>query len=694
MARSHLATFSHASFAAKRFTSNAFSARWRGEKVASVMIAGLLLGQVPLAAIGAESDDLLDLSIEQLVQIEIPNVVGASKYEQAANKAPSSVSVITAAEIKNYGWLKLSDVLRGVRGFTATNDRNYDFLTVRGFGLPGDYTSRVLLLIDGLRISDSVYQQAAVGGDFPLDIDLIDRVEIIRGPGSALYGSSAFFGVINVITKKGGQFQGGEIALGGGSFDTQFGRVSLGKKFDNGLDLLFSGSGLNRNGQEAIFFPAFANDPARNNGINDRGDDENWKSLYSKIQYGDFAFQAGFGKRVKNVGSGIYGTVFNDPNTFTVDVRHFVDLEYTHAFSEDTQISARVFQQRYDFWEDYLLEGVPPTLNRDTTDNQWWGTEIRYVTKIAKRHRLTLGTEYIDYFQQDQANFDVDPAFTYLDTKQKSQTLGLYVQDEFAVTDKFTVNFGVRYDRNYGRSNSTNPRLGLIFNPTPDTVFKLLYGTAFRVPNGFESYYVSPTTKINPALAPEKVRTFELAVEHSITKNLRAVVSAYRYQINGLITQIPDPNDGLLVVQNAGKVNATGLDLELQAKWSRLEGRASYSLQRTRDNDTGNTLPNSPKQIAKLNLTAPLFGDKLAIGFEAQYVGASDNAHGDRVPGYALSNLIFNGRNWIKGLEISVGIYNATDKSYGDPASNDYDSAVLSVPQEGRSYRAKMVYRF
>jgi outer membrane receptor for ferrienterochelin and colicins len=692
MVRPQLTNFSHVICAATRTKAEFFSMRCCKEKIASLLIAGLI-GNAPFAQ-AATNDDLLDLPLDQLVQIEIPNVIGASKYQQAANKAPSSVSVITAAEIKNYGWQKLSDVLRSVRGFTATNDRNYDFLTVRGFGLPGDYTSRILLLIDGLRINDSIYQQTAAGGDFPLDIDLVDRVEIIRGPGSALYGSSAFFGVVNVITKKGGQFQGGEIALGGGSFDTQFGRVSLGQKFDNGLEVLFSGSGLNRNGQEVLFFPAFANDPARNNGINDRGDDENWKTFYSAIRYGDFAFQAGFGKRVKNVGSGIYRTVFNDPNTFTVDARHFVDLEYSHAFSEDTQISARVFQQRYDFWEDYLLESAPPVLNRDTTDNQWWGTEIRYVTNIEKHHRLTLGTEYIDYYQQDQANFDVDPAFTYLDTKQKNKTLGLYVQDEFAVTDKFTINVGVRYDRNYGRSQSTNPRLGLIYNPTENTVFKFLYGTAFRVPNGYESYYVSPNAKINPALAPEKVRTFELAVEHSITKNLRAVVSAYRYQINGLITQATDPNDGLLISQNVGKVNANGLDLELQAKWSGLEGRASYSLQRTRDSESGNVLPNSPKHLAKLNLTAPLFGDRLAIGFEAQYVGASNNAHGGQVPGYTLGNLTFTGRNWIKGLDISVGVYNASDKRYGDPASNDYDETVSAIPQEGRNYRAKVVYRF
>lgn len=494
MARPHLEPFSHASFAAKWFKAQAFSARWRGEKVASLVLAGLLIGQVPQAH-PATPDDLLDLPLEQLVQIEIPNVVGASKYEQGANKAPSSVSVITAAEIKNYGWLKLSDILRSVRGFTATNDRNYEFLSARGFGLPSDYTSRVLLLIDGLRINDSIFQQATTGGDFPLDVDLIDRVEIIRGPGSALYGSSAFFGVINVITKKGGQFQGGEIALGGGSFDTKFGRVSLGKKFDSGLEILLSGSEFNRNGQQAFFFPAFANDASQNNGINDQGDDESWKNFYSTVHYGDFSFQAGFGKRVKNVATGIFGTVFNDPNTVSTDVRHFIDLEYAHSFGDDSQISARVFQQRNDYWQDYVYDVPPIVLNRDTVDNQWWGTEIRYVTTLAKRHRLTLGTEYIDYYQEDQANFDVDPAFTYFDAKQKNRTLGLYVQDEFALTDQFTINVGVRYDRNYSGSSSTNPRLGLIYNPNQDITFKILYGTAFRAPTVTNS--ITPPSRRN-----------------------------------------------------------------------------------------------------------------------------------------------------------------------------------------------------
>lgn len=661
-----------------------------------LILAAILIayGFPALANEDAQQTDLLDLSLDQLVQIEIPTVVGASKYEQSSSKAPSSVSVITAAEIKSYGWLKLSDILRSVRGFLPTNDRNYEVLAVRGFGLPSDYTSRVLLLIDGLRINDSIYQQATAGGDFPLDIDLIDRVEIIRGPGSALYGSSAFFGVINVITKKGGQFQGAEASLGGGNFDTRFGRLSFGKKLDNGLEILFSGSGFDRRGQDAYFFPAFANDPDLNNGVSDRGDGEKWKTLYSTIQYGHFSFQAGFGERVKHTGTGIYGSVFNDPNTVSYDTRHFFDLQYSRTLGEESSLSARVYQQRYDYWQDGLYDYPPITVNHDSADTQWWGTEIRYVTKLGSRHRLTVGTEYIDYYQQDQENFDIDPQFSYLDSRQSFKTLGLYAQDEIALTDTLTLNVGVRWDHNYSGKNSTNPRLGVIYNPTKDTAFKFLYGTAFRAPNGYESYYESSTVKSNTEIGPEKIRTYEVAVEHSITKNLRGIVSAYHYQLNDLITQEADPADGLFVFQNTSRVSANGLDLELQAKWSRLEGRASYSYQRTEDNETGTTLPNSPRHMVKLNLTAPLIGDKLAAGFETQYVSKRNNVNGDTAPGYALVNLNFLGRNWVKGLELSAGVFNVFDKEYGDPTSNDYDPAVLSVPQEGRSYRIKLSYRF
>jgi iron complex outermembrane receptor protein len=140
---------------------------------------------------------------ESLLFQEIPSVYSASKYEQKVTEAPSSVTIVTSEDIRKYGHRTLADVLRSVKSFYVTSDRNYSYVGGRGFGRPGDYNSRILLLIDGHRTNENIYDQAMVGTEGLIDIDLVDRIEIVRGPGSSLYGSNAFFAVINIITKAG-----------------------------------------------------------------------------------------------------------------------------------------------------------------------------------------------------------------------------------------------------------------------------------------------------------------------------------------------------------------------------------------------------------------------------------------------------------------------------------------------------------
>ncbi|HLD24039.1 MAG TPA: TonB-dependent receptor plug domain-containing protein, partial [Sulfuricurvum sp.] len=152
--------------------------------------------QVSEASTVFAQTNLLQIPIEELMNIEITT---ASKFSQKISEAPSSVTVITSDEIKIYGYRNLADILSGVRGLYTTNDRNYEYVGVRGFNRPGDYNSRILLMVDGTRINDADYDTASIGQEFFLDIDLIKRIEIIRGPGSSIYGSNAFFGVINII---------------------------------------------------------------------------------------------------------------------------------------------------------------------------------------------------------------------------------------------------------------------------------------------------------------------------------------------------------------------------------------------------------------------------------------------------------------------------------------------------------------
>ena len=153
--------------------------------VTGMWVFGALAAFSPAAgfAFSDRSQDLTEMSLEDLMNIP---VMGASKYAQKLSEAPADVSIVTREEIKKYGYRTLADILRSVRGFYVTYDRNYSYLGVRGFNRPGDYNMRILFLVDGHRLNDNVYDCALIGTDFPLDVDLLDRVEIIRGPSYAL----------------------------------------------------------------------------------------------------------------------------------------------------------------------------------------------------------------------------------------------------------------------------------------------------------------------------------------------------------------------------------------------------------------------------------------------------------------------------------------------------------------------------
>lgn len=148
---------------------------------------------------------------EAMLLGQTPIVYSAAKYEQKITQAPAAVTIITGDQIRKYGYRTFAQVLQSVPGFFITNDRLYDYLGIRGFNRPADFNSRFQLLVDGHRLNDAMFDQAPIGTDSPIDVDLIERVEVVRGPSSSLYGTNAFFGVINVITKRGRDIKGGSV---------------------------------------------------------------------------------------------------------------------------------------------------------------------------------------------------------------------------------------------------------------------------------------------------------------------------------------------------------------------------------------------------------------------------------------------------------------------------------------------------
>src|SRR5260370_21904276 len=195
-----------------------------------------------------QEPDLTKLSLEDLTKVQIDTVYGASKFGQKGTEAPSSITIVTADEIEKYGYRTLADLFVSVPGFYVSYDRQDSYIGVRGISRQSDYNTLVLVLIDGHTINDNVYNGTYIDGEFLLDIDLFDRVEIIRGPGSSLYGTNAFFGVVNIITKRGRDLKGTEVAVSAGGQETYQGRVSYGQQFNNGLELLFAATANDKKG--------------------------------------------------------------------------------------------------------------------------------------------------------------------------------------------------------------------------------------------------------------------------------------------------------------------------------------------------------------------------------------------------------------------------------------------------------------
>lgn len=645
------------------------------------VLAAILSAPVVLAEGAANSVD----DPESIYFQEIPAVYGASKYEQKLGEAPSSVSLITAEEIKRYGHRTLTDILRSVRGFYTTYDRNYTYVGVRGLGRPGDYNTRVLLLIDGHRTNDNIFDQASIGTESLVEVDMIDRIEIVRGSSSSLYGPNAFFATINVITKRGRDLRGTEVAGELASYNTYKTRVSYGNRFENGREALVSMSVYDSKGQN-LYFPEF-NAPSTYDGKTTDTDGDRYKNFFAKLGAGAYTLEGGYVERNKDIPTASWSTLFNDPRSYTTDAHGFLSLRYHNELSDRSQLTARLAYDSYRYDGDYAYS---PTPLKDYGYGEWWTGELQYTRQLGARHKLVAGAEFQYNSQQDQGAYDVNPYSLKFETRESSRRWAVFAQDEFRIRDNLIFNVGVRHDH-YEADSRTNPRLALIYSASGRTAYKLLYGSAFRTPNAYEKNYTdgNVTQKGNPALKPETIQTYELAGEHTFRSGLRGIATLFYYRIEDLITQETDPADGLLVYRNTEKVQARGVEFELEGKLAkRLDGRVSYAYQNSVNAVTGAALTNSPRQMAKLNVNTPLWDTRLNAGVELEYLDRRRTKDNNYAGGYTVANLMLSGRPWHKRLELSAGVYNLFAKEYADPASRAHTQDVIQ--QDGRQYRLKL----
>lgn len=625
------------------------------------------------------SDDLFE---------DIPSVYSASKYEQKVTKAPASISIVTADEIKKYGYRNFGAILASLKGFYSTSDRNYGYVGVRGFGLPGDYNSRLLLLIDGHRYNDVIYDSFYTDAGFPVDIDVIERIEVVRGPSSSLYGTNAVFGIINVITKRGRDQNGANVKASYGTNDAYKTSFSYGNRFSNGLEAFVTGTYYDSAGYNRLYYKEF-DTPQTNNGIAVNSDEELARKLMTKIAFGDFSLQGLYVNRRKDVPTASYDTIFNSQAENTTDEAAFYELKYDHTFDNQLNVQSRLSYNWYrysgNYPVDHSADRVPFLgINKELSDGQWWRAELEASKVFWQDHHVTLGGQYQDNFHQFQTSYDVA---TYVSSDASTYQWALFVQDDYSITESLTFNAGVRYDYFSIFGSTVNPRLGLIYNFFQNSTVKLLYGTAFRAPNQFELNFIGAGIIASSNLQPEKLETTELILEHYFTPQLRAEFNLFHTDISNIIYLTTLAN-GDLQHQNVGNIESNGLEIQLeQLFYNGFQGRVSYSWQENKDEVTHQRLSNSPEHMVKLNLIAPLWTDKVFLGYELQYMSGRKTVLGGQVGDYVISNLTVFTQNWVKGLELSAGVYNLFDEQYFDPASDAHKQKAIE--QDGLQFRIK-----
>lgn len=644
---------------------------------------------IPIVARSQSDQDLLAMDIEDLSHVK---VYSASRHLENIQDAPSSVSIITADEIQRYGWRTLGDALRSLRGFYTSNDRQYTYLGIRGFLRPGDFNSRILELLNGHRLNENVYGSAAIGTEFPLDLDLIDHIEVVRGPGSSLYGTNAMFGVINIITRLPSQQPTIDTSGDTSSFLGRSGRATImGGKGD--LSGLLSASLDRSDGPSTLYFPIFAS-PDTNNGIAENMDGTRIAVAYSDVHYGQLRVQGMFSDRVKKFPTGSYGAVFNNPADQLEDTRALLDASFHHSFASQMDLDVRAY---YDFYN-YVGTGafaIPdstqPVIGYGKARADWVGTEVN-ITKQFGESRLTVGGEYEYTIDATQRNFNAGQPDSF--HSDRSSYLGaVYGEAQLDLVPKLIIHAGGRLDYFSNSGAAVSPRFALIYKPTPRSTLKYIFGKAFRSPNAYEEYYADDVT-IAPAperLEPEGMLSNEIVFEHRPVTWLGIIADGYYNRLRKLIDQVPDGNTGLSYFVNDGRVLGKGLELELSAeRKTGLAVRASYTASTTVDDVAHGPLANSPITQVKLDGTMPVF--KWGFGSaDMLYVSALTDYQGTRVPSYLLPSLTLSTKPSPGGWQVSASCYDVSNsRSFSPMGPNDPED---QIQQDGRTYRVKLSYR-
>lgn len=639
-----------------------------------------LLALTPLAANGTaaaqDTGDAGRLSLDSLLAVPVH---AAARYAQALDDAPAAVTVVTADEIAAHGYRTLADLLGGVAGFYTSYDRNYSYVGVRGFSRPGDYNNRLLVMLNGRPVNEGIYGAVLVGTELGIDLSALDRVEIVRGPVSALYGTSAMLAAVNLITRSGAGVTP-TVRVETGEDGTLGGSLRAGTRLGADGSAFVSAYGGRTDGGD-LYFREF-DDGAAGGGVAHGRDWERYAGAFASLRSGGLSVQGRLSTRSKGVPTGAWHTAFDDARFETTDQWFLLAAEYTRALRPNLQLSAGAA------WDEYRYRGAYPNpdgLFEDANQGRRLSAEARALWDPAPGVRVTAGAsvaenprvEYDTWWEGEVDRTESRPF----------RATSLYLQNELQLAPWLSVTAGARLDDETFTPAQVTPRLAAVVRAHTGTTFKLLYGEAFRSPAMYEMIADGGTFKPSPALRPEAIRAFELVGEQRLgIASLR--VSLFDDRFTGLIDPVLDPADGQYQYRNLGSADTRGAEAELTAALGGWLLRASAAATSGHDHETDAALSNAPARTARLAVTGPL-GRGLSLGARLRAESGRLTLAGARTAPFAVADVNLSAR-LAPRLRGSLLAQNLLDASYATPGGVEHLQDAIA--QDGRKLTLRLEY--
>lgn len=656
---------------------------------------------------------------ELLLFYEEADLYTATKRTTTLRKAPAIATIITAEEIRNMGARNLLDVLKIVPGLgISITEFNEYMIEVRGIRTA--LNEKILVMIDGHSLNRNFTGSALYNVADMLPMENVKQVEVVRGPGSALYGNSAFVATINIITRNAEEINGLEVKGGGGSFNSFKGNILGGKEIGEELTISGSLDHYQTNGPnlvveaDTLTGTPFSLAPGRPDLKIKKTD------AFFKGTYGDLSLRGHYLTKRKNSYIGL-ASALTDSSWDRVQ-NYWGEAAYNLPLGQSLSTSFKVYHDHYE--QDPFVKifpngfaGVFPEgmVGRPLVKNRTIGGELQTDWDITEDNHLIAGMSYEDMRQYDVkqlANFDPLTGAPYPSIQEvanwnkdaRRRILALYAQDEWQLLEQLNLTGGVRYDNYSDFGDTVNFRTGIVWNFLENADLKLLYGQAFRAPNFQELYNINNSTVVgNPDLKPEKIKTYEAALAWRHSRYLAADINYFFSVIDDLISW--DTSTTPAVNANMGKWETEGVETGIHGAYgTEIEWRLTYSWQNPRDADTDQRLPYVPSNRASAginyspNMHINLHGNLLWTGKRPR----TETDSRPEMPSYTTADLAVTLKNFFKSLEVQATVRNLFDKRYKDPDTSGGNVNFLGTgpkvpgdfPREGISAFVTASYRF